>query len=347
MSSGAAATNPLTVLRNPPLASLIFFAIIGLAGVVWTVLRTGREIVATCGGDAMAPGDICTTRGRRSVTATEWTYDERLEFATAQNNGSTAAGIALAACAALVIIFLLIRWIRDRAVAATLDGQEPPVTSYADRSGSATGFISLLACAAAFFGVSMLVQGLTFTVRNQIGSIAIGAVLVVAALVVLVLAFPRGSTLVWAKDDSVRVVTRSRIQDLAWQDMQYLVSFSAQPLKELSWTGKAPKLTIDDQDFFAVMRDRINATLQQTLPARDAAGETLDFGAVTVAGSRVTVDKTVLDRAQIAAIGKGRKDNVDCLAFADHAGNTVATVTEMKVANRDLLPGLLTGHRPA
>ncbi len=342
MSHEAPAKNHLDAFRNPPVAGLIFFLVIGLAGAVWAVLRSGREIVAMCGGARMSPGESCSTRSRRSMTTTEWTYDDRLEFATAQHHGLTAGGVAVAVCAAIVIASLLIRWLRDRAVADTLAGQQAPLTSYANRAGLGTGFVSLLACVLAFFGASVLVQALNFTVRNQIGGTVVGAAVLLCALVLLVLAFPRGSTLVWPLEESVRVVTRSRVQDVAWQQMQYLVGFAEPPLMQLSWTGKAPKLTIDDGEFFALMRDRINQTLREVLPARRAAGETLDFGAVTITGDTVTVEKAVLDSAQIGAVGKGRNDHGDCLVFVDHTGNSLATVTELRVANRDLLPELLT-----
>src|SRR5699024_10793065 len=326
----------LADFRRVPIALLVVLGICAAIGAVVAAVCATRDAVATCGDRVMSPGETCTLRvSRRSMAKRDWTYEQRLEFSEYENLALAVAGVVVAIIAAGMIVAVLARWARDLAVADGLTGAEEPIAAHARTNGLLTGALSLGACIAG--GVAAL-----FGVRAFRGPDPDVVVLVVAAgaaalaVVMLIVGRPSGAILVWVYPSVVRVVTRSKVHDLAWHDMHYTTSLAAEPTTSLSWRGHRHLLEVTDKDFFATMRTRINDAVRTGLRQRATAGEVADFRRVTVDDSTLTVDGQAVPAQSIAAVVAVRTKDTNVFEFRDQQGRAVRSVRVTEVANVDV-----------
>ncbi|MGC5629327.1 hypothetical protein ACPYO6_13920 [Georgenia sp. Z1344] len=339
-------TDAMAAFRRFPVGITVFLGLFVAAGLYLASRHLGAEAIAMCGDDTMAPGDMCTmSSGRRRRRAgggtSTYTYEERLEAAARGHEAWVWAGIAVAVIAVIFIVLVVIRWRRDTALARTLDGQQAPVTSYSTTTsiGAGMGFLGAAAVGAGGLGVGVWLRGVSDL--NPIG-LAIMAAGAVSGLVILWMARPKGSTLVWAYDSHVRIVTQSRSHDVAWEDMQYFVDLQSSSFMELGWTGSKRQLSIDDEEFFATMRARINTLTRARVERSAETGEPVDFRAVTLAGRTVTFRKKKLDAGSLAAINLVKeKDNLS-LHVRDREGATQVIINPAEIANLDVLLHVLS-----
>lgn len=330
--------------RRIPVALLVVLGACAVVGAGVALVYATRDAVATCGDRVMSPGETCTLRvSRRSLAKRDWTYEQRLEFSQYENVALTVAGVVVAVIALGMIVAVLVRRARDLAVVDSLADAEQPIASYARTNGLLTGALSLGACiaggAAALFGVRAL-RG----PDPDVVVLLVAAGVAALAVAMLVAGRPGGATLVCAYPSTVRVVSRSKVHDIAWHDMHYTTSLAAEPTTMLSWRGHGHLLEVTDKDFFATMRTRINDAVRTVLPQRIAAGELVDFRRVTVDGSSVTVDGRAVPGQDIAAVVPVRTKDTDVFEFRDRHGKAVRTVRVTEVANVDVLLELLSSR---
>lgn len=332
----------LATFRRLPTPLLVALGLYAVVGAVVALLYATRDAVAMCGDRVMAPGDTCSLRvSRRSLEKRDWTYEQRLDFSAYENRALTVAGIVVAVIAVAMIVAVLVRRARDVAVADRLAAAEEPIAAHARPNGLLTGVLTLGACIAG--GIAGLLA-----VRSGHGDGVDAVPLVIAvglaggAVALLVAGRPAGSTLVWAYPDAVRIVTRSTVHDIAWQDMQYTTSLAAEPVTMLSWVGKKDRLIVDDADFFATMRGRINEAVRAGVPERLTAGETIDFRVVKVAGGTVTLNNKQLPGADIAGVVAVRNKDGDFFEFRDAQDKRIEAVRVPEVGNIDVLVEVLS-----
>ncbi|MGD7705977.1 hypothetical protein [Microlunatus sp. Y2014] len=325
--------NPMDVFRRLPIASVVVFGLVAVAGIVMFVINLGREVVAKCGSDVMTAGEMCTIRGRRSGTST-WTYPERLNYAEWTKTSLIVAGIVLFALAVIMIALLIHRWRRDIAVAETLAGEQAPLTSYVKATGLGSGFLGLVGCGLATVGTAVAVQG--FGSKAPAFNVGIGVVMIVAGIASLYMGRPKGCTLVWAYPSVVRIVTRSTIHDVQWQDMHYISSLGNEPAVLLSWVG-GKDLGIEDKEFFATMRRHINGAIQPGVQQKLAEGAEVDFRAIRITGDQLNLSGKKVAPADVAGIRMTQdKDKKVSFEFRNHQGRAVASIPALEVVNMDV-----------
>ncbi|MBZ2195024.1 DUF6585 family protein [Occultella gossypii] len=332
--------DPLAVFRRFPTGLVVFLGLIGAGGVALFLANNAKEVVARCGNEVMVAGDICETRSRRSFNTTTWTYEERLAFAEAQNQGAIVAGLVVVLIAVIAIAAVVTRWRRDVAVANQLASQEAPLTAFADSTGVGTGFLTLVAGLLGGFG-AFLAVGASGSKGSPVVGLVLGGLMLVAALGVLWVGRPKGCTLVWAYPSAVRVVTESRVHDVPWQDMQYLATLGKDRSEWLSWAGRKSSLGIQDKEFFAVMQRTINGAAAASVRQRFEAGETIDFGDVKVSSSAIVLKKKQFPVSDIRGITVMRDKNGTYYEFRDQQIKVAGSVGVQTVANSDVLFDLL------
>jgi hypothetical protein len=332
--------DPLAVFRRFPTGLVVFLGLIGAGGLALFITNRAKEVVARCGDEVMIAGDICETRSRRSFNTTTWTYEERLNFADAQNQGAIVAGVVVALIALIAIVAVVIRWRRDVTVADQLASQQAPLTAFATTTGLATGFLTLVAGLLGGFG-AFLAVGASGSKGGPVVGLVFGGLMLLAAVGVLWAGRPKGCTLVWAYPSAVRVVTESRVHDVPWQDMQYLSTLGKDRSEWLSWAGRKGKLGIDDKEFFAVMQRTINGATAAGVRPRLDAGETIDFGDVKVSSSTLVVKRKTFPVSDIRGITVMRDKNGTYYEFRDQQTKVAASVGVQTVANADVLFDLL------
>lgn len=333
-------TDPLAVFRRFPTALVVFLGVLGAAGIGIALAHLGRTPVAKCGSRPMSPDDLCTLRSRRSRTESEWTFQERLDFNRYENLSLVWAGVVIAVVAAIVITMVVIRWRRDIAVADQLTGGPAPLAAYAKATGGLTGFLTLGAVLVGGIGALLAVRSF-----GGKGTPTVGLVMAVIAAVVVVgvlwAARPKGCTLVWGYPPAVRVVTSSKVHDTAWPDMQYVTTLGTNPATMLSWVGNKDRLSIDDADFFALMRGQINTAVREGVAQRVGSGEVLDFRNVKVAGPTITIGKKSLPGVDLGGFVVLSDKNGPYFDFRNHQGKSVASTPVRDVGNIDVLFDLL------
>ncbi len=333
--------DPLAVFRRFPTGLVVFLGLIGAGGVALFLANNAKEVLATCGSDGvMVAGDICETRSRRSFNTTTWTYEERLEFAQAQNLGAIVAGLVVVLIALIAIGAVVVRWRRDVAVANQLASQQAPLTAFATTTGLVTGFLTLVAGLLGGFGAFLAVSASGGKGSPAVG-LVLGGLMLVAALGVLLAGRPKGCTLVWAYPSAVRVVTESRVHDVPWRDMQYLSTLGKDRSEWLSWAGRKGTLGIDDKEFFAVMQRTINGAVATDVRQRFEAGDTIDFGDVKVSSSTIALKKKQFPVSAIRGITVMRDKNGTYYEFRDQQIKVAGSVGVQTVANADVLFDLL------
>lgn len=333
----------LAVFRRFPTAVVVFLGLLIAVGVGVAVAHLGKIPVAQCGAREMSPGDICTLRrGRRTVGTTDWTFQERLDWNRYENLSLAAAGSVVGVLAAVMIIAVLIRWRRDVAVVATVVGDREPMASYGQATGVLTAVFTLGAAIVGGIGALLAVRGFGGK-GSPTASLVMAAIALVVMLGLLWLGRPRGCTYVAAYPENVRVVTGSKVHDLAWSDLQYGTTLDKDPATTLAWVGRKDELAVSDADFFATMRGRINAAVGAVVSERMNSGEVLDFGSVKVTGPTVQIGK----RKTVAATDLGSvsatkdKNNSVHLDFRDQQGTVLASTPAREVGNVDVLFDLL------
>lgn len=337
----ASTNHPLTVLRRFPTGVMVFLALLVGLGVAVAVRYFGKEPVAKCGNDPMEPGDGCTIRRRRSGTS-EWTYEERLEWSGYENLSWVAAGLTFAAIALIVIILVVFRWTRDRAVAGELADSGVPETAYARATGMATALATPVVGVVAGFSAWMAVRAFGGKGGPALG-LLIAAVAAAVAVSLLWKARPKGATLVWSDQDTARIVTESTARAVPWTDVQYTSTFTADPTKHLTWVGHRGSVEIPETDFFDEVRGRVNAALREGLPARLESGAELDFRAVKVAGPTVTIGKKAVPGAELGQVAMVQDKNHGVVFdFQDQRGQSVQSVPAQQVGNADVLFDVLS-----
>ncbi|MGC5615002.1 hypothetical protein [Georgenia sp. Z1491] len=339
--------DPLAAFRRFPTGITVFLGLFVVGGLFLAYRHLGADAVAMCGDDPMAPGDECqmTSRRRRRISSSTsiQSYEERLTASARAHESWVWVGVAVAVIAAILIALVVIRWRRDTALARTLDGGQEPLATYSATTGTGVGLGFLGAAAVAGIALAMGVRMGGVSGESWIGLAIVGVGVVVALLIVWA-ARPKGSTLVRAYDSGVRVVTQSRAQEVPWADLQYFVDLESTTFMQLGWVGFKRQLMIDDKEFFATMRARINSAARARVQESAGTAAPVDFGKVTLAGRTVVVGKKELDAGSLAAITpvKG-KDGLE-LHVRDRSGGTPATVRPVEIANSDVLFGVLSEH---
>ena len=336
-----ASADPLAVFRKFPTGLVVFLGILVVAGAALALSHVGRTAAAMCNGNPMSPDDICVVRSRRARTTSEWTYQERLDFNVYENLSFVWGGAVIALFAAIMIVVAIIRWRRDIAVADRLAGGPEPLAAYAKATGFLAGFLTLGACVVGLIGAMAFVRSFGGKGTPVVG-IVIAVIAVIVAVGMLWLGRARGCILVWAYPPAVRVVSRSKVRDIAWQDMQYAVTLGDNRAMMLSWIGHKDRLSIEDKDFFTTMRDQINGAVREVVPARTAAGELVDFRSVKITGPTVTIGRKTVPGADLGGVAVTRDKNGSYFEFRDKQGKAVGSAATQDVGNIDVLFELLS-----
>jgi sulfur transfer complex TusBCD TusB component (DsrH family) len=333
------AVDHLAAFRRFPVGLVVFLGVFVAAGLYLASRHFGADAVAMCGDETMLPGDQCeqTRRRRRSIstTTTIRSYEEQLTASARAHEAWVWVGVAVAVLAVIVILLVVLRWRSDVALARTMFGQQAPLTAFSTTTGTGVGLGYVIAAAVAgaglFFGVR---AGAT---DGEIVGIVIAAVGVIAALAIVAASRPKGSTLVWAYDPGARIVTRSTSQDVPWSDLRYFVDLQNDTYMQIGWKGSKHQVLVDDKDFFATMRSKINSTALAEVQQAAPTGEPVDFGAVTLSGRTITFGKKSFDAASLAAINAVKtKEGVE-LQVRDRSGGTPVTIRPATFANSDVL----------
>lgn len=329
----------LAAFRRFPVGLIVFLGVFIAAGLYLASRHFGADAVAVCGDETMQPGDQCeqTRRRRRriSTTTTIRSYEEQLVAAARSHEAWIWGGIAVAVIAVIVIILVVLRWRSDVALARTMSAEQAPLTAFSTTTGASVGLGFLIAAAVGGIGIFF---GVRFgaTDGETVGLI-VAAVAAVIALLIVFSARPKGSTLVWAYEPGARIVTRSTSQDIPWSDLQYFISPGNDSFMQLGWKGSKHQVSVDDKDFFATMRTKINSTAMAEVQQAAPNGAPVSFGAVTLAGRTITFGKKSLDAPSLAAINAVKtKEGVE-YQVRDRAGKTAVTIRPAVLANSDVL----------
>lgn len=285
-----------------PIAAFATMAVVTIAGIVTYVLTKTATVVATCGGDPMAPNQVCDSV-KNGVTVGTDTYAEVLAAAHRANQVGQWTGVALVVIGVAFAVMTFLKWRQDIATKAQLtDELGAPISSHSRTTSSSffgiifgAGFIAL----AGYF----LLTGMTKDSWGYyLGTAAFGLL----GLLFLYLAVPKNGQLLQTFDGGVRVIANDKQHTWAWTDVNYVITpakgaanhgIGGPGLKQLPITG----LQGANELQALVQRKSVEAKFR---PAVDAVnrGETVAFGPLGVSREGISHGRKLLPWSEYGGI---------------------------------------------
>ena len=295
----------VTAFRRPPVAPIVWFALLA-AGAIFLLIRSQSMVaVAKCQGRVMRVGEVCsyTSRsrrgGRRSVVRE---YDVALKLAERNIDGLMLGSILAAVLAGVFIGLLILAWRRDLTV---LDGlrQETPDASLVDR-----GLLGTVLGGTIAVGVALLGGWLMYRFQGGVDEwrtlpTVFGALILLVAALIAYASRPKGGSVLMLYPSGLGILSRGRRQGAAYDQVHYLGDV---PSLRVNWIDSG-RGDIDADDsagdhFRELLIQRVNQAWAHTAAQRLSQGETLDFSAIKVNREGITTGGTFTPFAQIAGI---------------------------------------------
>ncbi|OYN89389.1 hypothetical protein [Parenemella sanctibonifatiensis] len=338
MSDNKAVGIDLALLKRLPIVTLIWLALLAAAGVVFAVMNRGKEVLVTCNGQPMSPGDSCRTWRRRGGTSVR-TYEQILAVETDSVQAVPYAGIAATLVAVAMIVAVVIRHVKDLALVNEISALPPAHVAVTTRSNAGVAFGTLAACLIVGVGAWLLWRDLI--VGNRLGGAVLAFVALALAAGLLWVSRPAGIRAAAAFDDRIVAVNRSKIREIPWHEAVYTTNFESDSLvNAIGWESKTDAVPIEDEPAFTGLRAKIN---EAWLQKANQGGE-LKFGKAVVSGDTVRIGRTNIPGANIAQVTFTKTRDGMFMIFRDAGGAELKQLRVVEVPNPDVLFAVLR-HR--
>lgn len=327
----------LATFTRFPVGAVGTLLVLAAVGVLALVSRLGTVAQPFCQGALMSPGDVCERRGRRGRGRFEVDYDRVLGEATGNLLAQRSAAVVVVVIALTTCVLLIVRRWRDLTLAASFAGEQPLVV-HAERTAWKSVVAVVIASLAALVG---LLAGMRFLIGGTIASVLgwVTLAATAAAVLFLVIRFrPRGSEYVGVYLEGVRLARRGAVRSVPWLAVHHYPVESGQD--QLGVVGEKGLVTLD-RSVGDQVRIATTQTWTSTALARLEAGETLDFGDLTLSRTAITADGVAIPLGELAAISHLKDKDGLHLALTTRDGRIAAKVNAHRVPNTEALDVVL------
>ncbi|WP_146197094.1 hypothetical protein [Serinibacter arcticus] len=336
---GRAQREAIAVVTSVPVAALTTLGVVAVLAVLGLLGLVDRQPQPFCQGEAMAPGDTCGRRGRRSVRTFQVSYERVLDEATGTLLAQRWCLAAVVVMAVVAIASIAVARRRDRRLVLDLAGPGP---TYAHASRTAWRGVASVLGGSALVAVTVGL-GLRIAIGGQVAQTVGWSIAVLGTLAALVLVWrgrSRGSEYVGIYREGVRLARRGQVRDVPWLAVHHFPGSSA-TTSRLAVIGETGTVSLGGATGGEV-GVAVWQTWTSTALARLAAGERLDFGPLVLTGQELLVGGEAVALLELGSLHPvtRRKEPV-ALQVTTRTGAVVGDVVLAQVPNLAVLDTVL------